>query len=526
MVMGLAVGDSEPTRTEAALAVWLVSYGDTDDRELRLPQIAEALRRGDIGEETIVWREGLPEWIPLGTVPELAQFLPATGLTSGAPAKPLSLKPPLPVKAGQTPVPDAAPRAEPAAADAAPESVEPESLEPESAPAAEFSTAQALSVGTLSSPKRRSVPAPPPAPKREPAPPPPEEEEEAAPSSGTPSLLALAAPAHASARPIDEDILQLGGRLPDALGPPTIDLLTSAPPESVRSSPAASVRDTRPTSPPRGGAAPVESSAPASRSAPAPRTKKRSMLPWLALAALAGAIPAYALRGSGPSSPVAKADGPGSVQGIAPEPAKPPEPAPGIAESAAATPPSAVPSAAPAPLAPASAAATAAVAQQAPAPSPVPAAPPATAPVATAPGQKPTTPVVKSEATAGTAQVASAKAPATAESKAAATPGEPAAPAPAEGEPAGPPFDVGAAQASLAAAAAQAAGCRKEGDPTGSASVRITFSNAGAAARATIEGPPFAGTETGSCIAAAMKTAKVPAYSGDRVSVLKHIVIQ
>src|SRR5689334_10534639 len=57
---------------------------------MRSPQIAEALRRGEIDAETIVWRDGIPEWIAIKAVPELAKLLPSSGMTSGAPVKPKS----------------------------------------------------------------------------------------------------------------------------------------------------------------------------------------------------------------------------------------------------------------------------------------------------------------------------------------------------------------------------------------------------------------------------------------------------
>lgn len=52
--------------------VWMVSFGDDDDRELNLADIAAALARGEIGPETLVWTDGMPEWQLLGAVPELA----------------------------------------------------------------------------------------------------------------------------------------------------------------------------------------------------------------------------------------------------------------------------------------------------------------------------------------------------------------------------------------------------------------------------------------------------------------------
>jgi hypothetical protein len=87
-------------------------------------------------------------------------------------------------------------------------------------------------------------------------------------------------------------------------------------------------------------------------------------------------------------------------------------------------------------------------------------------------------------------------------------------------------FDRAAAATALGATASSAAGCRKEGDPTGLAVVHVTFANSGKATRATIEGPPFAGTATGGCIAAAFRNAKVPPFGGDKVTVTKRVVIQ
>jgi hypothetical protein len=97
-------------------------------------------------------------------------------------------------------------------------------------------------------------------------------------------------------------------------------------------------------------------------------------------------------------------------------------------------------------------------------------------------------------------------------------PGKPA-------EPAG-PFDRAAAAAALTTSAAQASACRKDGDPSGVASVVITFAPSGRVTSANVSGPPFAGTPTGGCIAAALRRAHVPPFEGERVTVSKTIVIQ
>ena len=92
-------------------------------------------------------------------------------------------------------------------------------------------------------------------------------------------------------------------------------------------------------------------------------------------------------------------------------------------------------------------------------------------------------------------------------------------------EPSG-PFDRAAAAAALTAGAAQASACKKEGDPSGVASVVITFAPSGRVTSANVSGPPFAGTATGGCIANALRKAHIPAFEGERVTVSKTIVIQ
>ena len=74
-----------------------------------------------------------------------------------------------------------------------------------------------------------------------------------------------------------------------------------------------------------------------------------------------------------------------------------------------------------------------------------------------------------------------------------------------------PPFDSAAATAALNQAAASISTCRKEGDPTGSA---------------TVEAGPFAGTVTGGCIATTFRKARVPAFAGDYVTVKKTVSIK
>jgi hypothetical protein len=88
------------------------------------------------------------------------------------------------------------------------------------------------------------------------------------------------------------------------------------------------------------------------------------------------------------------------------------------------------------------------------------------------------------------------------------------------------PFDSSAAANALALAANKASSCRQPGDPSGIARVTVTFTNSGKSTHALVDGPPFAGTATGGCIAATMRSTTVPAFIGERVTVKKTVVIQ
>ena len=91
---------------------------------------------------------------------------------------------------------------------------------------------------------------------------------------------------------------------------------------------------------------------------------------------------------------------------------------------------------------------------------------------------------------------------------------------------AGVAFDVQAASLALNAAQVLAAQCRQPGDPTGVARLAVTFAASGRVTSATISGPPFSGTETGSCIANRFRSARVPAFEGGHLTVTKTVSIQ
>jgi len=87
------------------------------------------------------------------------------------------------------------------------------------------------------------------------------------------------------------------------------------------------------------------------------------------------------------------------------------------------------------------------------------------------------------------------------------------------------PFDPSAAESALASAAQRATSCRQDGDPTGVARVVVTFAPSGRVTSATISGPPFAGTATGSCIARTMRAMSLPPFTGDHMTISKTVVI-
>jgi predicted Zn finger-like uncharacterized protein len=87
------------------------------------------------------------------------------------------------------------------------------------------------------------------------------------------------------------------------------------------------------------------------------------------------------------------------------------------------------------------------------------------------------------------------------------------------------PFNMGEARARLGAAAAAAAGCKKAGGPTGTGRVVVLFAPSGGTQSATVSGPPFEATPTGACVAARFRAVRVPSFSGSPFSVSKSFTI-
>lgn len=105
---------------------------------------------------------------------------------------------------------------------------------------------------------------------------------------------------------------------------------------------------------------------------------------------------------------------------------------------------------------------------------------------------------------------------------AAAAPAPP--PPPKEAAPPAPAFDREAA--ALAIGSVDLQKCRATNVEKGEGHVMITFTPAGAATTATIDKGPWVGTPVAKCFAGQFKKAKIPAFSGDAVTVGKSFRIE
>jgi predicted Zn finger-like uncharacterized protein len=88
------------------------------------------------------------------------------------------------------------------------------------------------------------------------------------------------------------------------------------------------------------------------------------------------------------------------------------------------------------------------------------------------------------------------------------------------------PFSVSAAQVALTQAAGNAQGCKKPDGPTGSGKVQVTFAPSGRVTSANVNGAPFAGTPVGGCVASAFRRARIPAFTGNPVTVAKSFSVR
>lgn len=87
------------------------------------------------------------------------------------------------------------------------------------------------------------------------------------------------------------------------------------------------------------------------------------------------------------------------------------------------------------------------------------------------------------------------------------------------------PFDAAAAKEALTGATANVASCKEMGGPTGNGRVSITFAPSGRPTSVAVTGD-LAGTTVGSCIARLYRAVRVPAFSGDPVTVAKGFSVE
>ena len=403
-----------PAPAPAAEILWAVDYPDGQDRELTVAVLEKELASGTIGLSTLVWREGMGEWLELGQVAELKSIT--------APAKPA----PIPEPPAQRPKAYSAPRL-----DLAKLGGLPKPPPAPSAPLVDFPLREAMS----------SAP-PPPAPKpRSPT------------MAGIGALPLLPTPSSPMAEAI----------APALAFPPPAPVMVPAP--ALAAPFAAPVQSSfaRPSPTPVGATASV------ANIPDWPQKKSRAPLVIGGILLVAIAAGAFFMLGSSED----KLPPPVPISAL---PAAVPTTRAAVAEPQAA----------------------------------------ADAPSNTGEGQgartavEPPSPSPTVTPNAGFAELFASGA------------------RHADGKGPGPTqrFDQGAANKALAAAAFMTAKCREKGGPAGKATLVVTFAPSGQVASATVSDPPFAGTSSGACIAAAMKNATVPAFSGLPGTVTKIISIQ
>ena len=480
---------------------WAVSFADDDDRALTKDEIADALKRGDIDGGTIVWREEMDAWAPIAQVDALRSLLP----NGEQPADPEQDGDELSIDVDA----DGSATDEPEAEAAQPAGSDDDATEGANDKSAHAdASSEDLADGVFDAPpesvlvdvdiddeeekpKRKGLVL-----GRKPPPPPRKEQPSASDNDGDADIdfLSLSAPLDAlgsdsgggssTNKSFSLDEPASVGKW--VLKPPSIDLMAAAPPPS-----AAVPARPRETS--------EVSSAIAAPRAGDGQPRRNWLAAGLILVGAAGLMLAVSqFTKSGDSTQ--------------PDALRPAAVASATAPAGSAAAPTPTQSAAPTAAAPNKTAAASKADTDKDKAAPTTQTKPAGAAL------QPTT-SGRTEPTTGTVP-AGGKEPgkSSAEAAPATETEKPAAASTA-------PFDRGAAIAALRSAAAAASSCRRGTDPSGTATVTVTFANSGRAINANVSGPPFAGTATGGCIAAAMRRARVPPFSGSRVTVSKRVVI-
>ena len=69
--------------TGATGSTWYVARGDTHQGPLFVADLHRMINAREIGPSSLVWKEGMPNWVPVSQVPEL-QLQPASGALVGS----------------------------------------------------------------------------------------------------------------------------------------------------------------------------------------------------------------------------------------------------------------------------------------------------------------------------------------------------------------------------------------------------------------------------------------------------------
>ena len=77
------VADADKQRDSSEL--WVVSFGADDDRELTTSQLHDTIAKGQVTRDTIVWREGMQDWLPIGKIPDLVRSFKPEPAAQAAP---------------------------------------------------------------------------------------------------------------------------------------------------------------------------------------------------------------------------------------------------------------------------------------------------------------------------------------------------------------------------------------------------------------------------------------------------------
>lgn len=470
--------------------VWSVNVSDNDERSLSTHEVVAGYLSGEFAGEVYVWRDGMDDWTSIPDAPELAEAIEAAKKQStagNAPDSKTAAKPKvLPsagkgTKTGETAAPaDTSAAAGKKQAARAAGAKRPQSAHDLFAAASAAGSELDVSVSESDEPAQKMTGA-----RNE--------------NSVLFSLDALkagitATPAAqqvkgkqrpASPRKKLEDLMATGPSLPGAAGASALTLNAS---QALLMAPAP------PPPPPKPEPVVVASVAPAAAAAPLTPKKKFGLVVGIVGAIVAAGVVAgvtVALMTKQQPAPAV------SVVAV-------PVPVP-VASTPAATTPT------PAEAKPAESAAQA-EAKPAESASPSTAAAVKVASGGPAAGAKP---AVGAGAPAGAAVAkAEAKKPETKKE-------EPAAAAPSGAG----AFSKEAASQALSVAASQTSICKKPDGPTGQGKVQVTFAPSGRATTANIISGPFGGTAVGGCVSGVFKRAKVPAFSGDPVTVSKSFTI-